>query len=273
MAKDKSRDAASKVDSASGGLLTKAVIVICALIALLCLAKYALPAQAGSQDAESAAEQAAEQDEQARLAALSTDEREVEAILANGVWVSDDARMQASFSKGQLTTVTDTTQADPVNYEIDTVSVKREQNSSRGTTIVTYTFVMRVDAKEAIAFLSQVQSATGVDADWQLESDALLSGEQLTNQPITGHVEVVGLDSSADSALGGADARERLVDEVEDFCTRTFPTAKAAVWDSKLTIDYPKDRAEARFTVDNRAQTKLLVYYNFADGSVNIQEG
>lgn len=259
--------------SGISGLLTKAVIVICAIAVVACAARWAAENVPTAEEEAPMEEEAQVDAEQERIASMDADARDVEEVLIDGTWQTDDARTQVVFKDGAYQVTANLNQADPVPYEIGVVEQRSDTNNYRGETDVTYVFVLKTPAGESIAEAHQVQSVMGVDGAWKLTCEAILSGDELTNQPVTEIVEVQNMGDEVNEALGGADAAKKLKDELSDFCTRTFPTAKGVVFDQALTIDYLEDRAEARFTVDNRAQTKLLVYYNFADGSVNIAEG
>lgn len=267
----------SKKDRAASrmGAIEWAVVAIIAIAIIACGARFAADrmAEPAPEEAAQAAEEAQERAAQERISSMSAEAREIDAVLANGIWQTGDAQAQAAFHDGKVEVMHATRAEEPIEYAIGTSSSAEESNAYSGVTDVTYTFVLALPAGESIATLTQAQGSSGIDGNWKLSCEGLLSGAVLENQPETGKVEVEGMGSEVEGALGGKEAREKLTAELSDFCTRTFPTAKGCVWDQMVTVNYPEDRAEIRFTVDNRAQTKLLVYYNFADKTINIQEG
>jgi|GEM_PF-3259868 len=186
------------------------------------------------------------------------------ALLSANIWMDATEASSLSFTENTYTEIKGTEKA-IVPFAI--VSVIEDNIVGEGSTYESHIASVETDSSNFILKLQRWVASDGTAGEWKLTSSGFtMADEYIRGSAAEGFV-LEGMNDEAATLMGGT---EDLTSSIADFVTATYPSASVATWNGKIEIDWSEQTTTARFNLDTKSSTQIIVVYRMDTNKISV---
>lgn len=180
------------------------------------------------------------------------------AQLENGIWTNDSETEFIEFTDTTATLTKGKDKTETYSYAIQAVDQRKSDGTDQKQVLTA-----SLNTNEGVYLLTMTmpdkqQDKPAIKCD--LFGNSTYKGTQLGR-----NIQVNGLENEFLALL--PDGGNKLVQAVQEAGAQEFPTADAAEWTSKCTIDYEGGTVETAFKYNNKSNASETFVINLSDGT------